>query len=162
MGDKLPSPRKERRPAPRFAGIHSTPVCSRNFVCVHALACAGITHLMSYARQYPWRWVVAEWLGFCFVRASLCPTYYPTEHTTKARCKNRAQRRNLVPVHGHAGLPVPMEFLKDTPDPLFLGCFVEVKINPTGDWIRARSPVSVVFSLCMTCDRIDTHCIGFM
>ena len=53
-----------------------------------------------------------------------------------------------------------MEFLEDTPDPLFVGCFVEVKINPTGDWIRARSPVPMVFSLCITRDRIDTHCIG--
>lgn len=72
----------------------------------------------------------------------------PTKHMDSAfsaPCRTRAQRRVLMCVGANAGLPVPIDFLEDSPDPLFVGCHVEVKIDATGDWIRARSVVSVLF-----------------
>jgi len=42
----------------------------------------------------------------------------------------------LVPKFG--GSEVPRDFLDDSSDPLFVGCNVEIKMGPLGDWIRAR------------------------
>ena len=48
---------------------------------------------------------------------------------------NKEQRRTAL---AFAGSMVPHDFLKDTSDPLFVGCNVEVKLGPRDEWVRAR------------------------
>jgi len=51
-----------------------------------------------------------------------------------------------------AGSLLPKDFLQDTKDPLFVGCNVEVRIEPKGEWIRARSH--------LVCEYYDVNAFG--
>ena len=58
-----------------------------------------------------------------------------------ASCTLKRQMTRMMVYGIIAGSPVPHNFLEDTPDPLFVGCYVDVKVDPTSQWHRARSVV---------------------